>query len=73
MNTQTATQFNEILDKKGYKCLGWANGWNSLPLELKKCIHLEHNRTRVEHNRRGSDTTIYCGECKIYYSVDSSD
>ncbi len=63
-------QLEEQLDNEGFIYLGWANGWEDLPDKVKNC---EHIQTHTQHNRRGTNNTIRCDECKWYYKVDSGD
>lgn len=41
--------------------------------EYKNCIASKHRRIEVSHNQRGSENTVSCPECKIYWKYDSSD
>lgn len=41
--------------------------------EYGNCIELKHRRIEVSHNNRGSEHTVSCPECKIYWKYDSSD
>ena len=41
--------------------------------EYNKCIDLKHLKIEVSHNRRGSENTVSCPICKIYWKYDSSD
>lgn len=41
--------------------------------EYGKCRDLKHRRIEVSHNQRGSEHTVSCPECKIYWKYDSSD
>ncbi len=58
------------LTKEGYIFLGWANGWGDRPEILKQCTHRMAN---VQHDRRGTENTLFCTTCKIYFKYDSSD
>lgn len=41
--------------------------------EYCKCKALGHQRIEVQHNSRGSENTVSCPECKIYWKYDCSD
>lgn len=41
--------------------------------EYGKCIEEGHRRIEVSHNSRGSEHTVSCPACKIYWKYDSSD
>ncbi len=41
--------------------------------EYGKCIDLKHKRIEVSHNQRGSEHTVSCPICKVYWKYDSSD
>ena len=41
--------------------------------EYGACIAAKHQRIEVQHNQRGSENTVSCPECKIYWKYDSSD
>lgn len=88
---------NEVLDKAGYKFLGWQNGWkhvfydkhgkitedNAAKVsfgyteqdypEYGKCRRLGHKIDDIAHGSRGSENTVSCDECKIYWKYDCSD
>jgi len=57
----------------GYKFLGWLNSGITDKEAYQKCFDLKHRRIGVSHNRRGSENTISCPICKIYYKYDCSD
>jgi len=57
----------------GYKYLGWANGWDKNPDEVTNCYNQKHMRIEVSHNMRGSEHTVSCPVCMIYWKYDSSD
>lgn len=40
--------------------------------EYGKCRDLKHMRIEVQHNRSGSENTVSCPECKIYWKYDCS-
>jgi len=62
------------LKEANYKSLGWANGWGEkYPEEIEKCVELKHHRNDVSHNMRGTENTVSCDICKIYYKYDCSD
>lgn len=41
--------------------------------EYGKCRDLKHRHIRVSHNIRGSENTVSCPVCKIYWKYDCSD
>lgn len=41
--------------------------------EYRNCIDQKHQRIEVSHNSRGSENTVSCPICKIYWKYDSSD
>lgn len=41
--------------------------------EYGKCREEKHRLVEVHHNQRGSENTVSCPVCKIYYKYDSSD
>lgn len=41
--------------------------------EYGLCRDLKHRRIEVSHNQRGSENTVSCPLCKIYWKYDSSD
>lgn len=41
--------------------------------EYGNCRELKHRTIDVSHNNRGSEHTVSCPECKIYWKYDSSD
>lgn len=41
--------------------------------EYGNCIGLNHKRIEVQHNQRGSENTVSCPICKIYWKYDCSD
>lgn len=41
--------------------------------EYGSCIEQKHRRITVHHNNRGSENTVSCPVCKIYWKYDSSD
>jgi hypothetical protein len=63
------------LKNEDYDFLGWMNGWDwdDKPAQYLQCQEAGHQTHEVRHSHRGSDTTIYCDICKIWYKVDSSD
>lgn len=61
------------LHQLGYNYLGWANGWSKNPPELQKCRDEKHSMNEISYSPRGSDHTVYCDICKIWYKYDSSD
>jgi hypothetical protein len=41
--------------------------------EYGNCMKLKHKKIEVQHNNRGSENTVSCPICKIYWKYDSSD
>lgn len=41
--------------------------------EYRNCIDSKHLRIEVNHNQRGTENTVSCPICKIYWKYDSSD
>jgi hypothetical protein len=41
--------------------------------EYRNCIDSGHRRIEVRHNQRGSENTVSCPICKIYWKYDCSD
>ena len=41
--------------------------------EFTNCIDLGHQRIEVSHNRRGTENTVSCPVCKIFWKYDCSD
>ena len=41
--------------------------------EYGKCKELKHQKIEVSHNQRGSENTVSCPVCKIYWKYDCSD
>ena len=60
------------LHSLGYKYLGWANGWEENPEEIKKCKSLGHKTTHHSYSDRGLHNTVVCDICKYYYNYDIS-
>lgn len=58
------------LESAGYQLLGWQI--NKHPV-LEKCREAGHKIKDIQHNRRGSDCTFWCDECRYYYKIDMSD
>lgn len=56
-----------ILQKAGYKCLGWLNCQN-MPAEYHECIH---NPSEISYSQ--TKNLCYCDICKIYWFYDCSD
>ena len=53
------------------KNLGWVNGWKEVPIEVKKCKELKHDREETTIGR--CLTKKECPICGYFYKVDSSD
>jgi hypothetical protein len=102
MGFKDAKELNRELESKGYKFLGWQNGWKHvyfdedgkqtagdllkgekpkkqfgyLPAdypEYCKCVDAGHAHGNIQHNPRGSENTVSCDICKIYWKYDCSD
>lgn len=41
--------------------------------EYGKCRRLKHETDEIQHNQRGSENTVSCDICKIYWKYDCSD
>jgi hypothetical protein len=41
--------------------------------EYGKCRDLKHQTVKVHHNNRGTENTVSCPICMIYWKYDSSD
>lgn len=41
--------------------------------EYRNCVDSKHRRIEVSHNSRGSENTVSCPICKIYWKYDCSD
>jgi hypothetical protein len=41
--------------------------------EYKNCLDSKHTRIEVRHNQRGTENTVSCPICKIYWKYDSGD
>ena len=41
--------------------------------EYRNCVDSGHQRDNISHNNRGSEHTVSCDICKIYWKYDSSD
>lgn len=63
---------NYNYDSNGYKFLGWSNGQDEDPIEYLKCKELKHILISVSHNNHGSENSVSCPECKIYWKYDCS-
>ena len=66
---------DDELKQLHYAFLGWMNGWdwNNKPDAYVSCKAKGHKSIEVSHSIRGSDNTIYCDICKIWWKCDSSD
>lgn len=63
-------QGNVTTNEKEKKSFGYLT--SDYP-EYGKCRDLKHRRIEVQHNNRGSENTVSCDICKIYWKYDSSD
>jgi hypothetical protein len=62
------------LKSAGYKFIGWMNEWEKpFPMEFLHCVNSSHVREEVSFSNRGSNNTVYCEICKIYWKYDCSD
>jgi hypothetical protein len=41
--------------------------------EYGKCCDEKHKKDEIQHNMRGSENTVSCDICKIYWKYDCSD
>ena len=41
--------------------------------EYRNCVDQKHKRDECQHNPRGSENTVSCDICKIYWKYDCSD
>jgi hypothetical protein len=72
--TTIPKQINEdILQRAGYKNLGWSNEWNKIAPEeyirhgtSSQCLTSEISYSEAKN-------LCYCDECKIYWFYDCSD
>lgn len=55
---------------KPHKSFGYSK--DNYP-EYRNCIDSKHIRIEVSHNSRGSENTVSCPICKIYWKYDCSD
>jgi hypothetical protein len=70
-----------------FKFLGWVNDWDApadldvfgtdgqsppTPPAYRVCRSSGHNRDEVRHSIRGSENTVSCDTCKVYWKYDSS-
>jgi hypothetical protein len=76
MNSK-ANEIDRLLKENNYKFLGWQNGWdyqNKLfPNDYNICLIQKHKLDEIQHNSRGSENTVSCDICKIYWKYDCSD
>jgi len=58
-----------------YEFLGWLNGWLKEQAQIKRgfCIGKKHAGSDIQHDPRGSENTVICDICKIYWKYDCSD
>jgi len=61
---------NVATDEKLRKSFGYLTA--DYP-EYGKCRDAKHRTISVQHDNRGSENTVSCPECKIYYKYDCSD
>lgn len=61
---------NVTTDDKTRKSFGYLTA--DYP-EYGKCRDEKHKRDDVQHNPRGSENTVSCDICKIYWKYDCSD
>lgn len=47
-------------------------GYHNQP-EYTACEEAKHHRDHLQHNQRGSENTVSCDICKIYWKYDCSD
>jgi len=70
---------NEALDEDGMLCLETGKKPHrseysrELYPEYHHCISLKHDLIDVSHNSRGTENTVCCPICKIYWKYDCSD
>lgn len=76
---------NQALKDEKYVFLGWQNGWQGtvnngkheytkeMYPQYRKCIDAGHQRDHISHNQRGSENTVSCDICRIYWKYDCSD
>lgn len=60
---------NEVSRDKAH-CFGYRK--DDYP-EYRNCLDSGHKRDSVSHNERGSENTVSCDVCKIYWKYDCSD
>ena len=65
-------QTRDMFGLQDYKYLGYQNGWKE-PSEYTECRSKKHKLHDKQHNHRGSNNTVRCEECKIFYKYDCSD
>ena len=66
--------FEKELTLKGYKNLGWMNGWgDTLPVEYREHKDKEHTHNIKSFSPRGSHETEWCEHCKIWWNIDMGD
>ena len=80
MNREELNKENidSFLRENNYKSLGWQNSWKfpyskEEQSEYSVCREAEHDIYDIRHNDRGSEHTVSCDICKIYWKYDSSD
>jgi len=89
MGFKDVKELNRELESKGYKFLGWQNGWLYVDGKVSpdkhpeycECLNKGHNKwdhpdgpwASYQHNSRGSENTVSCNICKIYWKYDCSD
>lgn len=65
-------QHDKELRERGYKFLGWMNGWVTVPQECKHCRENHHSQKTID-DYQTCDHTISCDVCKIFWKYDSGD
>lgn len=58
--------------KSGKKSKSFGYSKEDYP-KYRRCVDAGHQRIEVSHNNKGSENTVSCPECRIYWKYDSSD
>lgn len=68
-------EFEGDLNEKGYKYLGWENGWGkTYPAEYAAHREKDFKKgTSRSFSQRGTHETCWCDNCKIWWNVDMGD